>query len=84
MIKILDFYAQWCGPCKSVSKLLDEIEDDDIEIEKIDIEEDEDSVEDYGIRSVPTLIFIKDDEITARHVGHINKDKLMGIIDRLK
>ena len=85
MIKILDFYAEWCGPCKAMSPILDQIEDelDDVIIEKYDVEENEEIVEDYGIRSVPTLVFIKDDEIVSKHVGSLSKDKLLAIINKI-
>lgn len=85
MIKILDFYAEWCGPCKTMSPILDQIEDelDDIIIEKYDVEENEEIVEDYGIKSVPTLVFIKDDEIVSKHVGSLSKEKLLAIINKI-
>ena len=85
MIKILDFYAEWCGPCKVMSPILDQIEDelDDVIIEKYDVEENEEIVEDYGIRSIPTLVFIKDDEIISKHVGSLNKEKLLAIINKI-
>lgn len=85
MIKILDFYAEWCGPCKTMSPILDQIEDelDDVIIEKYDVEENEEIVEDYGIRSVPTLVFIKDDEIVSKHVGSLSKEKLLAIINKI-
>jgi thioredoxin 1 len=85
MIKILDFYAEWCGPCKVMSPILDQIEDelDDVIIEKYDVEENEEIVEDYGIRSIPTLVFIKDDEIVSKHVGSLNKEKLLAIINKI-
>ena len=85
MIKILDFYAGWCGPCKAMSPILDQIEDelDDVIIEKYDVEENEEIVEDYGIRSVPTLVFIKDDEIVSKHVGSLSKEKLLAIINKI-
>lgn len=85
MIKILDFYAEWCGPCKAMSPILDQIEDelDDVIIEKYNVEENEEIVEDYGIRSVPTLVFIKDDEIVSKHVGSLSKEKLLAIINKI-
>ena len=85
MIKILDFYAEWCRPCKAMSPILDQIEDelDDVIIEKYDVEENEEIVEDYSIRSVPTLVFIKDDEIVSKHVGSLSKEKLLAIINKI-
>lgn len=59
MIEIIDFYATWCGPCKTLDKTLEEIKDTPgIKITKVNIEDGD--IEDYDIRSVPTLIFIKD------------------------
>lgn len=85
MIKILDFYAEWCEPCKVMSPILDQIEDelDDVIIEKYDVEENEEIVEDFGIRSVPTLVFIKDEEIVSKHVGSLSKEKLLAIINKI-
>lgn len=86
MIKILDFYADWCSPCKAISPILDQMEDelDDIVIEKYDVEANEEVVEDYGIKAIPTLIFIKDDEIVSKHVGSLTKDKLINILNKVK
>ena len=68
-----------------MSPILDQIEDelDDVIIEKYDVEENEEIVEDYGIRSVPTLVFIKDDEIVSKHVGSLSKEKLLAIINKI-
>ena len=52
-------------------------------IEKYDVEENEEIVEDYGIKSVPTLVFIKDDEIVSKHVGSLSKEKLLAIINKI-
>ena len=60
MIKIVDFYATWCGPCKVFSKTLEEIKElPDVTIEKVDIEDNPELTEQYKVRSVPTLVFFK-------------------------
>lgn len=85
MIKIVDFYATWCGPCKVLSKTLEEIKElPDVTIEKVDIEDNPELTEQYKVRSVPTLVFFKNDEMKATTVGAISKEKLMSIIDKLK
>ena len=85
MIKIVDFYATWCGPCKVLAKTLEEIKEvPDVTIEKVDIEDNPELTEQYKVRSVPTLVFFKNNEMKATTVGAISKEKLMFIIDKLK
>ena len=60
MIKLLDFYATWCGPCKMLSPIIDELsEDRSLEVVKIDIDKNEDLVKEFGIMSAPTIVLLK-------------------------
>jgi thioredoxin 1 len=68
MKKILRFTASWCGPCKSLAKTLEQIETN-IPIEVIDIDEQPDVATEYGIRGVPTLVMVEDNNATKRLVG---------------
>lgn len=78
MVKVLDFYASWCYPCKVLSPILDEIEKElNIDIEKINVEDNDEYVEYYDIKSVPTLILIKDGIVEDRINGLVPKEKLV-------
>ncbi len=72
-MRILDFYAEWCQPCKALSKTLEAFEN----VEKVNIEENDDLVTKYNIRTVPTLIFLNDDNAEVnRLVGNVPKSKI--------
>ena len=82
-IHLVDFFATWCGPCKMLSPILEQI-DDQIDIIKVDIDEFEDLTNEYRIMSVPTLLFFKDGEILKEEVGFHSKEELEKIIKELK
>jgi thioredoxin 1 len=69
---LVDFYATWCGPCKMMSPLLEQVATemgDETKIIKIDIDKNRDAAAEYGIRSVPTLLLFKEGEIVWRQSG---------------
>ena len=78
---LVDFYAQWCGPCKMLAPILEELED--IDIIKVDVDEHEDLARTYGVMSIPTLIFFKDGEIVKEEVGFKTKEELENILKNL-
>lgn len=88
MIKVIDFYTNWCTPCKQLSPILDDIakENNHITIEKIDIEDDknEELVLQHTIYSIPTLIIFKDDEQVDRIVGMVSKNRIMEVLNKYK
>ena len=73
---VLEFGAAWCGPCKQLAPIIDELSEEyagRIAVGKCDIEEADDLTMEYGIRNVPTVIFIKDGKIVDRFVGSKSK-----------
>jgi thioredoxin 1 len=81
-LKILDFMSTWCSPCRTMSPILDEVEKETgVEIRKIDVDDNEEMVIAYGIRNIPTLIFIKDNQIVDRVSGSVRKEILINKIN---
>lgn len=80
---VVDFYASWCGPCKSLARTLEELSEevDSVKFVKIDVEECDAAAEEYGIRNVPTLIIFKDGELKKKSVGSIPKDRIKQLIE---
>ena len=73
-MKILKFYATWCGPCKQQAEILKQL--DGVEVQSVNIEENEELVDKFKIRSVPTIIILKNNEEVYRHVGLIQLTEL--------
>ena len=81
---LLDFYADWCGPCRMVSPIVDEIseERDDILVGKINVDDSPDLAMQFGIVSIPTLIVMKNGEVVGQMVGARPKSEIIAAIDR--
>ena len=83
---IIDFWAEWCGPCKMVGPIIDEISDDykdKVVVGKLDVDNNDETTSKYGIRNIPTVLFIKNGEVVDKVVGAGPKKMLTDKIDIL-
>ncbi len=81
---LVDYWADWCGPCKMIAPVLDEIADEyqgKLKITKLNIDENPNTPPRYGIRGIPTLMLFKDGEVEATKVGAVSKSQLTAFID---
>ncbi len=79
---LVDFYADWCGPCKMIAPIVEEIANErtDITVGKVNVDNDADIAIKYGVSSIPTLIVFKDGKETARVVGYRQKDDILAML----
>ena len=79
---LVDFFATWCGPCKMMAPILDQLSDemDNVKFVGLDVDDAERTALQYGISSIPCLILFKNGEEADRHVGAISKGKLKDIL----
>ena len=81
---LVDYWAEWCGPCKMIAPILDEIADeysDRLKICKLDIDANQATPPKYGIRGIPTLMLFKNGEVEATKVGALSKSQLQAFLD---
>jgi thioredoxin 1 len=81
---LLDFWAEWCGPCKMIGPLLDEAAEeyaDRLTIAKINIDENPNTPQKFGIRSIPTLMLFKDGAVHAQKLGAMSKSQFTEFLD---
>ncbi|WP_346693940.1 thioredoxin [uncultured Alistipes sp.] len=83
---VIDFWAEWCGPCRMVAPIIDELAaeyEGRVVIGKCDVEENDDITMKYGVRNIPTIIFLKGGKLVDKQVGAASKDALKAKIEKL-
>ena len=82
---LVDYWAEWCGPCKMIAPILDEVSKDydgRLQIAKLNVDENRDVPAKFGIRGIPTLMLFKDGQLAATKVGAMSKAQLTAFIDQ--
>ena len=79
---LLDFWASWCGPCKMVSPIVDQIADEhpEIKVGKVNVDEEQELAAEFKIMSIPSLFVIKDGKITNQAVGAMPKNQILDLL----
>ena len=84
---VIDFWAEWCGPCKKLSPVIDELAeeyDGVVDIRKCDVEENVEVASKFGVMAIPTIVLVKNGKEITRRTGTIKKDQLKSLIEENK
>jgi thioredoxin 1 len=83
---VVDFYADWCGPCRMLSPVIEELSSEmkDVKFVKVDTDSESSIAGEYEVQGIPTIVFIKDGKEVERVVGFKDKDDLINILNKLK
>lgn len=79
---LVDFWASWCGPCKMLSPLVEEIaeENDSVKVCKVNVDDEDELAEKFEVSGIPTLLVFKDGKVVNQSVGFITKDKILALL----
>ncbi len=80
---LIDLWASWCGPCRMLSPLVDQVaeERDDIKVGKINVTENPELAQAFGAESIPLLVLVKEGKIVGQSLGYVNKEKIIELIE---
>ena len=83
---LVDFWAAWCGPCKAITPIIDEIAveyEGKIKVGKVDVDKNQNTAMKYGVRSIPTLLIMKSGEVVNQIVGAVPKENITDILNKV-
>ena len=83
---VIDFWAEWCGPCRTITPIIEELAEEyagKVNIGKCDVEENDEITMKYGVRNIPTIIFVKGGQVVDKQVGACQKAALVEKIEKL-